>query len=130
MFYDYDGEPIYVAQSMEQVRTRIRRHLTNQRTDAVAMNLLDPFEFAELEVTIFELDLRLGEKKVQSEVYDRREHSNARITRRASAVADLAPVISKRDGSKGMRRTLLTQARRVEHLALGKLKELGINEDS
>ncbi len=43
-FYDYDNEPIYVGQTKEQLRTRIRRHLTNQRTDAVAMNVLDPFE--------------------------------------------------------------------------------------
>lgn len=43
-FYDYDHEPIYVGQTKESLRTRIRRHLTNQRTDAVAMNVLDPFE--------------------------------------------------------------------------------------
>ncbi|VVD64425.1 hypothetical protein PPN31114_00272 [Pandoraea pneumonica] len=43
-FYDYDGEPIYVGQTKESLRVRIRRHLTNQRTDAVAMNVLDPFE--------------------------------------------------------------------------------------
>src|SRR5437773_11267359 len=49
-FYDYDGEPIYVGQTEEMVRSRIGRHLTNQRTDAVAMNVLDPFEVAEIEV--------------------------------------------------------------------------------
>ncbi|MGE9010566.1 GIY-YIG nuclease family protein [Leptospira interrogans] len=43
-FFDYDGEPIYVGQTNERVRVRIRRHLTNQRTDAVAMSVLDPFE--------------------------------------------------------------------------------------
>ena len=50
LFYDYDGEPIYVGQTYEKLRTRIRRHLTNQRTDAVAMNVLDPFEVAEIEM--------------------------------------------------------------------------------
>jgi len=49
-FYDYDGEPIYVGQTNERLRTRIRRHLTNQRTDAVAMRVLDIFEVAELEM--------------------------------------------------------------------------------
>src|SRR5271166_5444687 len=49
-FYDYDGEPIYVGQTSESLRQRIGRHLTNQRTDAVAMNVLDPFEVAEIEV--------------------------------------------------------------------------------
>lgn len=49
-FFDYDGEPIYVGQTKEKVSTRIRRHLTNQRTDAVAMSVLDPFEVYEVEV--------------------------------------------------------------------------------
>jgi hypothetical protein len=49
-FFDYDGEPIYVGQTNEMLRTRIRRHLTNQRTDAVAMSVLDPFEVYEVEV--------------------------------------------------------------------------------
>jgi hypothetical protein len=49
-FFDYDSEPIYVGQTNEKLRTRIRRHLTNQRTDAVAMSVLDPFEVYEIEV--------------------------------------------------------------------------------
>lgn len=49
-FYDYDGEPIYVGQTEEKLSGRISRHLTNQRTDAVAMNVLDPFEVAYIEV--------------------------------------------------------------------------------
>lgn len=52
-FYDYDGEPIYVGQTYEALRTRIRRHLTNQRTDAVAMHVLDPVEVATVEVWPF-----------------------------------------------------------------------------
>ena len=47
-FFDYDGEPIYVGQTNEQLRVRIGRHLTNQRTDAVAMRVLDIFEVAEM----------------------------------------------------------------------------------
>lgn len=50
IFYDYDGEPIYVGQTKESLRSRISRHLTNQRTDAVAMNVLDPFEVADIEI--------------------------------------------------------------------------------
>jgi hypothetical protein len=49
-FYDYDGEPIYVGQTNERLRIRVRRHLTNQRTDAVAMRVLDTFEVAEMEL--------------------------------------------------------------------------------
>jgi hypothetical protein len=49
-FFDYDNEPIYVGQTKEKLSTRIRRHLTNQRTDAVAMSVLDPFEVYEIQV--------------------------------------------------------------------------------
>jgi hypothetical protein len=47
---DARREPIYVGQTNERLRSRIRRHLTNQRTDAVAMSVLDPFEVFEIEV--------------------------------------------------------------------------------
>ena len=53
LFYDYDGEPVYVGQTRESLRVRVRRHLTNQRTDAVAMSVLDPFEVAEIEMWPF-----------------------------------------------------------------------------
>lgn len=49
-FFDYDDEPIYVGQTRESLGTRIRRHLTNQRTDAVAMSVLDPFEVRTIKV--------------------------------------------------------------------------------
>jgi len=60
VFYDYFGEPIYVGQTKESIGTRIRRHLTNQRTDAVAMSVLDPIEVAEVEV--WPLDLKGKDK--------------------------------------------------------------------
>ena len=50
IFYDYDREPIYVGQTNEKISGRISRHLTNQRTDAVAMSVFDPFEVFEIEV--------------------------------------------------------------------------------
>jgi hypothetical protein len=49
-FFVYDRELIYLGQTNEMVRTRIRRHLTNQRTDAVAMSVLDPLEVFEIAV--------------------------------------------------------------------------------
>lgn len=49
-FFDYDGEPIYVGQTRESLGQRISRHLTNQRTDAVAMAVLDPFEVLSIQV--------------------------------------------------------------------------------
>jgi len=49
-FYDYEDEPIYVGQTNESLRVRIRRHLTNQRTDAVGMRVLDPYEIRSIEM--------------------------------------------------------------------------------
>jgi hypothetical protein len=172
VFYDYDGEPIYAGQTYETLRQRIGRHLTNQRTDAVAMNVLDPFEVAEIEVwpcwslvgaktdfnkakiylnsveyTVFEKVLGsssfgaiLNEKNVPAtakiklpqshreriipdDLYADRKHPDVRIARRASTIASLARVISERKVSAGLRRTLVTQARRLEKLAGQRLKD-------
>lgn len=74
-FYDYDGEPIYVGQTEEKLSGRISRHLTNQRTDAVAMNVLDPFEVAHIEV--WPLDDLVGglAKKEKRAILDRAEYT-------------------------------------------------------
>jgi hypothetical protein len=170
-FYDYDGEPIYIGQTYEGLRSRISRHLTNQRTDAVAMNVLDPFEVAEIaiwpldvaklaknerrifldraEFTLFQKVIResklqavLNEKIpasvpvielpechkkriIPDSIYPQRKHPDIRIARRANTIASLARVISERKVSSGLRRTLLTQAKRLERLAQRRLKELG-----
>lgn len=173
-FYDYDGEPIYVGQTTERLRTRIRRHLTNQRTDAVAMNVLDPFEVCDIEMwpfyelegasasdpatvatlnaaeyTVFQkvlgestfnavlneadiaahdpIDLPTSARGriIPAELYEIRKHPDVRIARRASTIANLAKVISERSVSKGLRRTLVTQARRLERLARERLEEAG-----
>ena len=73
-FYDYDGEPIYVGQTNEQLRTRIRRHLTNQRTDAVAMRVLDIFEVAEMRLwPLWELEDRNASDKSARAILDAAE---------------------------------------------------------
>jgi hypothetical protein len=71
VFYDYDGEPIYVGQTYETLRSRIGRHLTNQRTDAVAMNVLDPFEVAEIGVWPL---AKLGRRQARA-ILNRTEYS-------------------------------------------------------
>lgn len=178
-FYDYDGEPIYVGQTYERLRTRIRRHLTNQRTDAVAMNVLDPFEVAEIEMwpfwdlqdnaandpvvrqtldsaefTVFqnvlknstfnavlnevpvahaptiELPVSVRKRIVPSPIYERRKHPDIRVARRAATLAKLAQVISERQVRPGLRTTLLTQARRIEHLAARRLNEIGVTQQT
>jgi hypothetical protein len=171
-FYDYDNEPIYVGQTKESLRTRIRRHLTNQRTDAVAMNVLDPFEVFKivvyplpklegkaasnaeaskildaLEHKIYSQAIQnskfhaiLNEKEpptpqveveipaafeyviVSDEVKRIREHPDIRIARRTQTISRLAQVISERKVKKGLRKVLLTQARRLEWLAQRRLE--------
>ncbi|HEU4461816.1 MAG TPA: GIY-YIG nuclease family protein [Solirubrobacterales bacterium] len=173
-FFDYDGEPIYVGRTREGLRTRIRRHLTNQRTDAVAMSVLDPFEVLDIKMwPLWELEdkslskeekkRRLGaaERAVFDEVLEAssygavlnekdiegqgdpgpmptpveariipdeliplRKHPDVRIARRANTIASLAKAISERDPSKGLRRTLVTQARRLERLAADRHDEV------
>jgi hypothetical protein len=176
-FYDYDDEPIYVGQTEEKLSGRVSRHLTNQRTDAVAMNVLDPFEVAYIEVwplddlmdglseqerktildraeyTVFQKVLResvlgaiLNEKEmspcaeialpcshktriIPESIYTERKHPDVRIARRAMTIANLARVISERNVSGGLRRTLVTQAKRLERLAEQRTSELGIRSD-
>jgi len=174
-FFDYDGEPIYVGQTNERLRTRIRRHLTNQRTDAVAMSVLDPFEVFEIEVwplPAFQISNRadvaprqhldalerliteraiegsqfraiLNEKDpppgvvaveappslrgriVSDRVFELRKHPDFRIARRALVISRLAQVISERKVQGGLRRVLLTQAKRLQWLAQRRYEALG-----
>jgi len=73
-FYDYDGEPIYVGQTVESLSTRIGRHLTGRRSDAVAKFVLDPFEVAEIEVwPLFEVEDLPREQ--QRELVDHSEYT-------------------------------------------------------
>ena len=164
-FFDYDGEPIYVGQTYEGLSSRIGRHLTNQRTDAVAMSVLDPFEVCwiefyplvkydkkkgieakiavtALELSVYrklvsesqfgailnekspavvgdanELPLVLRVKIVTDNVLAIRGHSDVRLARRAQTISRLAQIIAERQVSVGLRLTLLTQARRLTHLA-------------
>ncbi len=74
LFYDNDDEPIYVGRTVEKLRGRIRRHLTNQRTDAVAMSVLDPFEVAEIEMWPFWALESAGRAEVKATL-DRAEYT-------------------------------------------------------
>ena len=172
-FFDYDGEPIYVGQTNEQLRVRIRRHLTNQRTDAVAMKVLDPFEVFEIEIwplpdfegqdmtasiarrlnwlerAVFDRLIEQSRFKailnerdpqlvvdegaviptsvrgriVSEAVLKLRGHPDTRIARRAETLSLLAKVIAERRVQSGLRRTLLTQAKRLAWLAERRMNE-------
>ncbi len=62
---------------------------------------------------------------IPEELYEYRKHPDVRIARRATTIAALARVISEREVSKGLRRTLLTQARRLESLVSRRFQEIG-----
>jgi hypothetical protein len=77
------------------------------------------------------IDLPQSHKQriIPESIYKQRRHPDVRIARRATTIANLARVISERDVSDGLRRTLLTQARRLERLASQRTLELGITRD-
>ncbi len=98
-FFDYDGEPIYVGQTNEMLRTRIRRHLTNQRTDAVAMSVLDPFEVLEIEVWPLPQFQETSGKDA-----DARKHLDALerlITQRAVEKSEFKAILNEKDPPPG-----------------------------
>ena len=43
---DLDGKPIYVGQSVDGIRARVRRHLTSARSDIIANRQVDVWEVA------------------------------------------------------------------------------------
>jgi len=43
---DLDGVPIYVGQSVDGIRARVRRHLTSARSDIIANRQIDVWEIA------------------------------------------------------------------------------------
>ncbi len=91
-FYDYDSEPIYVGQTEEKLSGKVSRHLTNQRTDAVAMNVLDPFEVAYIEVCARRQSQGLGKKEKEIVVTE----PNMRYSRKCSGNRRLAPFKPKK----------------------------------
>ena len=72
---------------------------------------------------LVQLPKHYGQRIIPDSIYPHRKHPDTRIARRASTIASLARVISERKVSKGLRQTLLTQARRLEKLAAERLKD-------
>jgi hypothetical protein len=184
-YFDYDMEPIYVGQTSESFRSRVGRHLTGQRSDAVAKFILDPFEVADVamwsvpsvaaaenpkrpgtpatpaqkrellspyEYTVFteltrqshfkavlnegsipvtelvELPPVVRGRIIPDELWEDRKHADVRIARRAATIGRLAQMISEREVSAGMRRTLLLQAERLAWLAQRRIQEIGADD--
>ncbi len=87
-FYDYDGEPIYVGQTVESLSGRVGRHLTGRRSDAVAKFVLDPFEVLEIEVwPMFTAEkLSKDERKAEVDAAEFTVFEQARAASRFGAV--------------------------------------------
>lgn len=66
---------------------------------------------------------------VSDEVFELRKHPDTRLARRAETLSLLAKVISERQVQLGLRRTLLTQAKRLEWLAEKRLAEFATESD-
>ncbi len=71
----------------------------------------------------FKLPKEYRSRIITYDIYPVRKHPDIRIARRANTITRLARVISERKVSKGLRRTLLTQASRLEKLAAERLKD-------
>jgi hypothetical protein len=66
---------------------------------------------------------------IPEDIFPHRKHPDVRLARRANTIASLARVISERKVSKGLRQTLLTQARRLERLAKQRLEHFPKDTD-
>lgn len=182
-FFDYDDEHIYVGQTKESVSGRVGRHLTGQRTDAVAKSVLDPLEVKDIQIwplpqfygvtakkkpaehaaatqhlnalenlvhrkliaesrfgailnekdppiptTVVKEPASLKGRIVSDAVMTIRAHPDFRISRRAMVIARLSQGIAERKiggGEGGLRRVLLTQAKRLQWLAEQRYMALG-----
>jgi len=119
-FYDYDGEPIYVGQTNEQLRVRVQRHLTNQRTDAVAMRILDVFEVAEIELwPLWHLAGHGAKDPVARETLDAAEYTaylDAIDNSRFKAILNekIPPVSARTTLPQSLRRSLIDDKTRAE----------------
>lgn len=119
-FYDYDGEPIYVGQTNEKLRTRIRRHLTNQRSDAVAMRILDVFEVAEAEIyPLWHLEADSAKSKDAKRELDAHEYTaylNAIENSRFKAILNekIPPISERVDLPPSLRWKLIDDETRKE----------------
>jgi len=110
VFYDYDGEPIYVGQTREKLSGRVGRHLTNQRTDAVAMSVLDPFEVCEVE--LYPLPPLEGKKPDDLVVKQQLDRLEATVYLKVLKASSFAAVLNEKVPTAAGKVTVPTSFRR------------------
>jgi hypothetical protein len=72
---------------------------------------------------VIELPRSYERRIIPEDIFPHRKHPDVRIARRAATIASLARRISERSVKRGLRTTLLTQAKRLERLAEARLKD-------
>lgn len=72
---------------------------------------------------VIELPKSYARRIIPGDIFPHRKHPDIRIARRAGTIASLARRISERSVKRGLRTTLLTQAKRLERLAEARLKD-------
>lgn len=72
---------------------------------------------------LIELPKSYARRIIPDSIFPHRKHPDIRIARRAATIASLARRISERSIKRGLRTTLLTQAKRLERLAEARLKD-------
>jgi hypothetical protein len=76
------------------------------------------------EAETIELPKSYSRRIIPDNIFPHRKHADIRIARRAATIASLARRISERSVKRGLRTTLLTQAKRLERLADARLKDI------
>jgi hypothetical protein len=115
IFYDYDREPIYVGQTNEKISGRISRHLTNQRTDAVAMSVLDPFEVFEIEV--YPLPQYQGVNSKHPDFRTAKTHLDALeyfVHKKAIGESKFKAILNEKDPERPKEKIVLPKPRRAQ----------------
>jgi len=130
--YEIEVWPLPQFQQTGAGNEEAKAHL-NALEDLVYRNAIENSQFGAVlnekdpptpTVTV-ELPPSFRAKVVSEEVYSLRSHPDFRIARRALIISRLAQVISERKVQGGLRRVLLTQAKRLQWLADRRYTALG-----
>lgn len=115
-FYDYDGEPIYVGQTTEDLGTRIGRHLRGQRSDTIAYRILDPFEVAEVEMYPTEYLRSSADRRAAVDAIEYTVYAQAIQKSKYKAILNekIPPVSVKADLPPAQRFSLIPESMREE----------------
>ena len=105
-------------QKLNQLEYTVYQKVLKESSFHAVLNEKPPFETARIELPHSHRD-----RIIPPDAFEARKHPDVRIARRATTIASLSRVISERAVQPGLRRTLLTQAKRLERLAEERLRD-------